>query len=131
MKKLLFFLVCAVFALVWCDPAFAQEVINVENPPDVGWSFDFSTFAGIVAIVSLAVTQCAKIIPFVSQNTFAKIASSVLVASVLMLIAWHFELAEFLAGLTFWNVILQGLLAGLSSCGIYDLVKNVLKLKWK
>ena len=114
---------CAL-ALV-CVPAVAQEVSN----PDTGLSFDFSTFAGIVAVASLLVTQAAKFFPFVSQNTFAKIASSVIVASVLMVIAWHFALAEFLAGLPFWKVILQGLLAGLSSCGLYDLVKNLLSPK--
>ena len=124
MKKFLFFLVMCAIALV-CVPAFGQGV----SDPDTGWSFDFSTFAGIVAVASLIVTQCAKLIPFVSQNTYAKIASSVIVASVLMVIAWHFALAEFLAGLPFWKVILQGLIAGLSSCGLYDLVKNLFNPK--
>jgi len=124
MKKFMFLLMCAFIALV-CVPAFGQEVSN----PDTGWSFDFSTFAGIVAVVSLLVTQAAKFFPFVSQNTYAKIASSVIVASVLMVIAWHFALADFLAGLPFWKVILQGLIAGLSSCGLYDLVKNLFSPK--
>ena len=116
----------AFFALVCVVPAVAQEV---GGSPEVGWSFDFSTFAGIVAVVSLAVTQAAKFLPFVEKSTVSKILSSVAVSMVIILVTWHFKLADFLAGLPFWQVIVQGLLAGLSACGAYDLVKSLFGAK--
>ena len=124
MKKFLFLAICAFSALVMCVPALYAQDIGGSSPV-----FDFSTFAGIVAVVSLAVTQGARIFPFVNKSAVTKILSSVAVSMVIILVTWHFKLADFLAGLPFWQVIVQGLLAGLSACGAYDLIKNLFKTR--
>ena len=107
-------------AFVSSVPAMAQEIGGVELPAGMG----FETFAGIVAIVSFALTQGAKIIPFVEKNTFTKIASSIVIAVVISIVGWHFKWAAFLDGMALWQVLIQGAIAGLSACGFYDVLKN-------
>ena len=109
-----------VAAFVFVPVVFAQDV---ENPSGViGWGVE--TFAGIVAIVSFILTQGAKSVPFVEKNTFTKIASSIVIAVVISVFVWQFKWASFLAGLMLWQVLIQGVLIGLSACGFYDVLKS-------
>jgi len=88
---------------------------------------DVSSFAGIVALVSLVVTQGAKLIPFINATTLAKIATSIITGIAITFVAKAFGLAEFLQGLVWWHVLIQGTLAGLSASGIYDLLKSIFR----
>ena len=108
-----------------CVPAiaYAQDVGG-----DVVTAFELSTFTGIVAIVSFLVTQLAKFVPVIDSKTILKILVSVVTGIAVSLIAWKLSLAEFLVNLAIWQTLIYGLLAGLSACGFYDLIKNVGKL---
>ncbi len=99
---------------------------TIQPDPEVSSSvFDLSTFTGIVAVISLIVTQLAKKIPVISTNTILKILVSVIVGIAASLLSWWLGLADFLTGLLWWQVLIQGLLAGLTACGFYDLFKGV------
>jgi hypothetical protein len=40
-------------------------------------------------------------------------------------LAWGFGWAEFLANLPWWQVLIQGLVIGLTACGAFDLLKGL------
>ena len=124
MKKFLL-LVSLLLMTAVCIPAiaYAQDVGG-----DVVTAFELSTFTGIVAIVSFLVTQLAKFVPVIDSKTILKILVSVVTGIAVSLIAWKLSLAEFLANLAIWQTLIYGLLAGLSACGFYDLIKNFGKL---
>ncbi len=127
MKKYLFLFV-AMFVIAL--PVFSQATDRTGDISDVpAIVFDWSTFAGITAFVSLAVTQLAKRIPVVETHAVLKILVSVAVGMVVSLLSWKFGWADFLSGLLWWQVLIQGLLAGLSACGAYDLIKSVIGIK--
>jgi hypothetical protein len=120
MKRFLFLtLLILSFPLASATYVYAQE----SPPADVDFAVDLTTFTGIVAFVSLAVTQLAKIIPAVSQKNLLKILVSVGVAIVATLLAWHFSWAQFLQGLSWWMAVFYGVGAGLTAAGAYDLIK--------
>lgn len=127
MRKYLFlFVVMFVIAL----PVFSQAPDQAGDLFDVsGAMFDWSTFAGITAFVSLAVTQLAKKVPVIETHAVLKILVSVAVGMVVSLLSWKFGWADFLSGLLWWQVLIQGLLAGLSACGAYDLIKSAIGIK--
>ena len=122
MKKYLLLVVGLLFIAF---PTFAQgtesaEVINV---------FDVTTFAGIVAAISLIVTQIAKHIPLIAEKTLYRVLCSLVVGIVCCLFSWWLELADFLAGLIWWQVLLQGLFAGFTSSGAYVFIKYLFGTK--
>ena len=121
MKKFFMFLAIALTMLI-AVPVFAQAAGDSEAP-----AVGLTTFVGIVALVSLAVTQVAKVWEFVYCHTIAKIGCSILIGIFTTLFSWWLNIADFLYGLTFWAVVFQGLLAGVSACGLYDLIKNLFK----
>ncbi|MDR2917282.1 MAG: hypothetical protein LBV74_21010 [Tannerella sp.] len=130
MKKKSMFFLMAMFVIML--PSFAQNPVPANDLADVsGIVFDLSTFAGIVAFVSLVVTQLAKKLPVVETNTILKILVSVAVGMLASLLSWKFGWADFLAGLLWWQVLVQGALAGLAACGAYDLIKSVIGVKQK
>jgi hypothetical protein len=126
MKRFLFFtLVISSLSLWSVTYAYAQEA-----PPEESVSaIDLTTFTGIVAAVSLIVTQLAKLIPAVSEKNWLKILVSVAVAVAVSLPARHFGLAQFLQGLSWWMVVCYGIGAGLTASGAYDLIKSLFATK--
>jgi hypothetical protein len=122
MKQFLFLtLVISLLSLLSVTYVYAQEA-----PPEGSISaIDLTTFTGIVAAVSLTVTQLAKIVPSVSQKNWLKILISVAVATVASLLAWYFGWAQFLQGLAWWMAVFYGIGAGLTASGAYDLIKSL------
>ena len=101
----------------------AQTIAPVDNIDTPSIVFDLSTFTGIVAAISLIVTQVAKVIPVIGVNRVLKIASSLVVGVIVSLLSHWFGVASFLIELPIWQVVTQGLFAGLMACGIYDIIK--------
>lgn len=111
--------------LLFVGGAFAQtEVCNEETQIIL----DLSTFGGIVALISSAVTQIFKAFPSIDGSKIAKIGISVAVGTVVCMLAWVLKISEPLAGLIWWQTLIYGVAAGLSGCGFYDLVKVVWEL---
>jgi hypothetical protein len=104
---------------------YAQEAL----PEEVVSAIDLTTFTGLVAAVSLAVTQLARVVPAVYEKTWLKITVSVVVAVVASLPAWHFGRAAFLQGLAWWMAVFYGVGAGLTASGTYDLIKSLFAVK--
>ena len=118
MKRILFLFMMFAFSMV--ITVVASEVTH----PDTGSvSASLTTFLGIAALVSFAVTQGAKYVNFLDK-TYAKILCSVVIGIVASLVSWLLGFADFLTGLLWWQVIIQGLLAGMSACGLYDILKT-------
>ncbi len=121
MKKIVF-VICLLLMSV--AATYAQTV----EPEPQGSEFivDFGTFAGIVAVVSFLITQISKLIPYVNEHRWAKISISLFVGAGICSACWATGLAPFLSGLTIWQVLIYGVGAGLSGCGLYDIVKPIL-----
>jgi hypothetical protein len=132
MRKMKFFLLMmALVAGAVLTPLFAQPdvgnlpgIVETVAGPDVVLSI--STLMGIVSVISLIITQIAKIIPVVGSNKLLKIFASVVIGIAVSLLAWWIGAADFLQGLLWWQVIVQGLIAGFTACGLYDLIKGFL-----
>ncbi len=121
MKKIVF-VICLLLMSV--AATYAQTV----EPEPQGSEFivDLGTFTGIVAVVSFLVTQISKLISYVNEHRWAKIAISLFVGAGICSACWATGLAPFLSGLTIWQVLIYGVGAGLSGCGLYDIVKPIL-----
>ena len=127
--KRLFFLLLFVWLFLPIVPVFAQD--PGVNP---ALSFDLSTFTGIVALISLIVTEIAKRVNFV-EKTVWKIFTAIAVGIGLSFISWwfsgRFDLWWFLTGYSWWQVLIQGLFAGLIASGFYDTLKAIGLLRKK
>lgn len=123
MKRLIFLLTAVLLIAI---PVFSQAVPIEPDNPVAAVVVDLSTFVGIVAFVSLVVTQLAKKIPAVEASKVLKILTSVCVGVATSFLSWWLGLADFLMGLIWWQVLIQGVLAGLTACGFYDLIKAAL-----
>ena len=119
MKKTIFIIL---FAIIACT-AFAQSGTDVVTVS--GFSVNLGTFTGIVALVSVLVTEIFKFIPSIKDTKIAKILISVLSGIVICILAWLFHLTPLLEGIQWWQAFIYGLAAGLSGCGFYDIVKAV------
>ena len=139
MKRFLFFTVMAL-ALLMPVRAATPPVANPANSPsallispqqlflpDDGEQsgFGLTTFTGIVALVSLLVTQTAKKIPRIGEKTILKILVSTAAGLLLTCLARWLGVAPFLENTVWWQVSIQGVFAGLSACGLYDLLKGL------
>lgn len=111
--------------LLFVGGAFAQTEVSNEGTQII---LDLSTFGGIVALISSAVTQIFKAFPSIDGSKIAKIGISVAVGIVVCMLAWVLKISEPLAGLIWWQTLVYGVAAGLSGCGFYDLVKVVWEL---
>ncbi len=86
---------------------------------------DLGSFTGIVACISMVVTQILKVVPSISESKLAKIGISCGVGMVICILAWLLQLTPILAGYQWWGVLIYGLAAGLSGCGFYDVIKAI------
>lgn len=92
-----------------------------------GLVIDLGSFTGIVAVISFIITQLGKTVSLL-ENKWAKILTSVVVGTAITFASWTFELTPFLSGLPWWQTLLCGLMAGLSGCGFYEIIKPLLNL---
>jgi len=120
MKKILFFVI-ALLALV-SVPVMAQD----SGGSDAG-VVGLTTFTGIISLVSLMVTQISKLVPAIAASTLLKIGISVVAGVAASFLAQLFGLADFLFGMAWWQVLIQGLLAGLTGSGAYDIIRGLIK----
>jgi len=108
--------------------AISLPVLAQTDPPGseaVSDAINLTTFAGIVACVSLIVTQISKVIPAVASKSIFKILISLAVGIVITFFAWWLSLAAFLDDMLWWQVLIQGVLSGGAASGIYDLIKSL------
>lgn len=100
-------------------PLLAQTGIG-----EIYTGINIGTYSGIVAVISMCVTQIAKRIPVIEMNNWLKIICSVVVGiiicSVIKAVGIHSALID---NLSWVQTICIGGLAGLSGSGIYDLIK--------
>ena len=99
----------------------AQEVTTSE----AGTMIDVTTFGGMMALVTMVVTQFAKLIPFIEEHKWAKVLTSLGVGIAATMACWGLQVSDYLAGLVWWQALVAGVAVGLSSCGFFDLVKAV------
>lgn len=119
MKKVMLVIV---MMMIFVPGVFAQTEVTSEETQFV---IDLSTFGGIVALISSAVTQIFKAFPSIDGSRIAKIGISVGVGIIVCMLAWVLKISEPLVGLIWWQTLIYGVAAGLSGCGFYDLVKVV------
>ena len=111
--------------LLFSLPVFAQTGLEIDS----GFSFDATTFAGVVAFVAMVVTQLAKFIPYIDANRWVKILLSIVVGAIAAFAFWKLGWAVFLTGYALWQVLAIGALAGLSAGKAFDMLKGLFAKK--
>lgn len=108
----------------------AQTTMGVlsEEVVEPGLVTDFASFTGIMTLVSLVVTQLSKLIPGISEKKWAKPLVSIAVGILSCLFGWILQISPVLEGLIWYMVILYGVFAGLSACGLYSILKPLIEL---
>mgnify|MGYP000757285171 CR=1 FL=1 len=99
-----------------------------EEVVEPGLVTDFASFTGIMTLVSLVVTQLSKLIPGISEKKWAKPLVSIAVGILSCLFGWILQISPVLEGLIWYMVILYGVFAGLSACGLYSILKPLIEL---
>lgn len=97
----------------------AQET----TPEEAGTMIDVTTFGGMMALVTMSVTQFTKLIPFIAEHKWAKVLTSLGVGIAATMACWGLQVSDYLAGLVWWQALIAGAAVGLSSCGFYDVIK--------
>ncbi len=120
MKKFIFMFMAL---LTLAIPALAAEDIGIAPASEV--VIDVGSFTGIVALVSMIATQILKVIPAIKENKLAKIGISVVVGIIVCMVCWVLQVSPILISLKWWVALLYGLVAGLSACGFYDIIKAI------
>lgn len=107
----------------------AQAAIGLsEEVVEPGLVTDFASFTGIMALISLVVTQLSKLIPSIKEKKWAKPLVSIAVGILSCLFGWILQISPVLEGLIWYMVILYGVFAGLSACGLYSILKPLIEL---
>mgnify|MGYP001109959719 CR=1 FL=1 len=110
----------------------AQTTIGLsglsEETIEPGLVMDFASFTGIMALISLVVTQLSKLIPGITEKKWAKPLVSIVVGILSCLFGWILQISPVLEGLIWYMVILYGVFAGLSACGLYSILKPLIEL---
>ena len=107
----------------------AQTAIGLsEEVVEPGLVTDFASFTGIMALISLVVTQLSKLIPSIKEKKWAKPLVSIAVGILSCLFGWILQISPVLEGLIWYMVILYGVFAGLSACGLYSILKPLIEL---
>lgn len=120
MKKSIFMFMAL---LTLAIPALAAEDIGIAPASEV--VIDVGSFTGIVALVSMIATQILKVIPAIKENKLAKIGISVVVGIIVCMVCWVLQVSPILISMKWWVALLYGLVAGLSACGFYDIIKAI------
>lgn len=114
----------------------AQTAMGLsEGVVEPGLVTDFASFTGIMTLISLVVTQLSKLIPSIEERKWAKPLVSIVVGILSCLFGWILQISPVLEGLIWYMVILYGVFAGLSACGLYSILKPLIELifppKWE
>lgn len=117
MKKMMYLM----GALLTCGALMAQET----TPAEAGTMIDVTTFGGMMALVTMVVTQFAKLIPYINEHKWAKVLTSLGVGVAATMACWVLQVSDYLAGLVWWQALISGAAVGMSSAGFYDLVKCI------
>lgn len=127
MKKYLLMMCAMLIAVVSAFAAepmlAAQAAGEVSEVSEI--VIDLGSFTGIVACISMIVTQILKVVPAIGESKLAKIGISCGVGMVICILAWLLQLTPLLEGYQWWGVLIYGLAAGLSGCGFYDVIKAI------
>ena len=99
----------------------AQEV----TPSEAGTMIDVTTFGGMMALVTMVVTQFAKLIPFIAEHKLAKVLTSLGVGIAATMACWGLQVSDYLTGLVWWQALVAGVAVGISAAGFFDLVKAI------
>lgn len=99
----------------------AQET----TPAEAGTMIDVTTFGGMMALVTMVVTQFTKLIPFINEHKWAKVLTSLGVGIAATMACWGLQVSDYLMGLLWWQALIAGAAVGMSSAGFYDLVKCI------
>lgn len=105
--------------MLTCGALMAQET----GTETAGTMIDVTTFGGMMAVVTMIVTQFAKLIPFIAEHKWAKVLTSLGVGIAATMACWGLQVSDYLAGLIWWQALVAGVAVGLSSCGFYDVIK--------
>lgn len=107
----------------------AQTAMGLsEGVVEPGLVTDFASFTWIMALISLVVTQLSKLIPSIEERKWAKPLVSIAVGILSCLFGWILQISPVLEGLIWYRVILYGVFAGLSACGLYSILKSLIEL---
>lgn len=107
----------------------AQTAMGLsEGVVEPGLVTDFASFTGIMTLISLVVTQLSKLIPSIKEKKWAKPLVSIVVGILSCLFGWILQISPVLEGLIWYMVILYGVFAGLSACGLYSILKPLIEL---
>lgn len=107
----------------------AQTAMSLsEEVVEPGLVTDFASFTGIMTLISLVVTQLSKLIPSIEEKKWAKPLVSIAVGILSCLFGWILQISPVLEGLIWYMVILYGVFAGLSACGLYSILKPLIEL---
>lgn len=107
----------------------AQTAMGLsEEAIEPGLVTDFASFTGIMTLISLVVTQLSKLIPSIEERKWAKPLVSIAVGILSCLFGWILQISPVLEGLIWYRVILYGVFAGLSACGLYSILKPLIEL---
>lgn len=107
----------------------AQTAMGLsEGVVEPGLVTDFASFTGIMTLISLVVTQLSKLIPSIEERKWAKPLVSIVVGILSCLFGWILQISPVLDGLIWYMVILYGVFAGLSACGLYSILKPLIEL---
>lgn len=111
----------------FCAAMAAPVLTEVVAEEPSGITIDVSTFTGIVALVSMIVTQIAKVWKKVDESSLIKRAISAVVGIAVFMICWLLKAAPLFEGMVWWWALIYGALAGLSASGFYALIKDIWK----
>ena len=125
MKRFLFFSILTIAFLTLAPTIAAMPPTDIPSIDDPAPYFVLTTFTGIVALISLLVTQIAKKLPRINEKTIFKILVSLVFGILFTYFSWWAEIATFLENMVWWQVLIQGIFAGLSACGLYDFLKGI------
>lgn len=111
----------------FCAAMAAPVLTEVVAEEPTGITIDVSTFTGIVALVSMIVTQISKVWKKVDESSLIKRAISAVVGIAVFMICWALQVAPMFEGMVWWWALIYGALAGLSASGFYALIKDIWK----
>lgn len=119
------FVLILVSILMFPVIAFAQgtEVSEIGQ-----YVIDLSSFAGVVALIGSIVTQVTKVSSYVSSNKWLQIVLAILIGIALSFASWFLGISPVVEGLIWWQTLVVGVLSGIGSMGLYDLVSMIYSL---
>ena len=86
---------------------------------------DVTTFTGVMAVVTMIVTQIAKLVPYIEERKWAKVLTALGVGIAISMICWALQVSDFMQDMLWWHALITGIAVGLSAAGFYDVIKAI------